>query len=80
MRQRASGYTEVEKVEALVLLLVAGGDCVDDMAVLQADAGLGRLLGRALPWADRLRQFLYAFHAPTLLEAAQAQRGPTEVA
>ena len=80
VRQRASGYTEVEKVEALVLLLAAGGDCVDDMAVLQADAGLGRLLGRALPSADRLRQFLYAFHDPTLLEAAQAPRAPTEVA
>ena len=80
VRQRASGYTEVEKVEALVLLLAAGGDCVDDMAVLQADAGLGRLLGRALPSADRLRQFLYAFHDPTRIEAAQAQRAPTEVA
>jgi hypothetical protein len=70
----------VEKVEALVLLLAAGGDCVDDMAVVQADAGLGRLLGRALPSADTLRQFLYAFHDPTLIEAAQAQRAPTEVA
>ena len=80
VRQRASGYTEAEKVEALVLLLAAGGDCVDDMAVLQADAGLGRLLGGPLPSADTLRQFLYAFHDPTLIEAAQAQRAPTEVA
>ena len=80
VRQRASGYTEVEKVEALVLLLAAGGDCLDDMAMLKADAGLERLLGRPLPSADTLRHFLYAFHDPTLIEAAQAQRAPTEVA
>jgi hypothetical protein len=80
VRQRASGYPEVAKVEALVLLLAAGGDCLDDIAVLQADAGLGRLLGRALPSADTLRHFLYAFHDPALIEAAQAERAPTEVA
>lgn len=80
VRQRASGYTDVAKVEALVLLLAAGGDCLDDIAVLQADAGLCRLLGGPLPAADTLRQFLYAFHDPTLIEVAQAQRAPAEVA
>ncbi len=80
VRQRASGYTEGEKLEALVLLLAAGGDCPDDITVLQADAGLGRLLGRAVPSADTLRQFLYAFHDAALIEAAQAQRGPEAVA
>ena len=80
VRQRASGYTEAEKVEALVLLLAAGGDCLDDMAVLQADAGLCRLLGGPLPSADALRQFLYAFHDEALIATAQAQRAPTEVA
>lgn len=59
VRQRASGYTDVAKVEALVLLLAAGGDCLDDIAVLQADAGLCRLLGGPLPAADTLRQFLH---------------------
>jgi hypothetical protein len=80
VRQRARGYTEVAKVEALVLLLAAGGDCLDDIAVLQADAGLGRLLGGPLPSADALRQFLYAFHDEALIATAQAQRAPTEVA
>ncbi len=80
VRQRASGYTEAEKIEALVLLLAAGGDCLDDIAVLQADGGLGRLLGRKLPSADALRHFLYAFHADTLIAAAQAQRRPDTVA
>jgi len=80
VRERQSGYTEVEKIEALVLLLAAGGDCFDDIAVLQADGGLRRLLGRRFPSADRLRHFLYAFHDERLLAAAQAQRPPKTVA
>jgi hypothetical protein len=80
VRERASGYTETEKIEALVLLLAAGGDCVDDIAVLQADGGLRRLLGRKLPSADALRHFLYAFHDDRLIAQAQAQRPPDTVA
>ncbi len=80
VRERASGYPEAAKVEALVLLLAAGGTCVDDIAVLQADAGLRRLLGRQLPAADTLRGFLQACHDDALLAAAQAQRPPDTVA
>lgn len=80
IRARQSGYTEVEKLEALVLLLAAGGDCLDDIAVLQADGGLGRLLERQLPSADTLRHFLYAFHDEQLIAAAQAQRPAGQVA
>ena len=80
VRERQSGYTEAEKIEALVLLLAAGGDCLDDIAVLQADGGLRRLLGRRFPSADRLRHFLYAFHDDRLIAAAQAQRPPDTVA
>jgi hypothetical protein len=80
IRARQSGYTEVEKLEALVLLLAAGGDCFDDIAVLQADGGLGRLLDRRLPSADTLRHFLYAFHDEGLILAAQARRPPGQVA
>jgi hypothetical protein len=80
VRERASGYPEVEKVEALVVLLADGGDCLDDIAVLQADAGLARLLGRKLPSADTVRHFLYAFHDDTLLATAQGQRPAGQVA
>ncbi len=80
VRQRQSGYTEVEKLEALVLLLAAGGDCLDDIAVLQADGGLGRLLDRQLPSADTLRHFLYACHDERLIREAQAQRPAGQVA
>lgn len=80
IRERQSGYTETEKLEALVLLLAAGGDCLDDIAVLQADGGLGRLLDRRLPSADTLRHFLYAFHDDQLIAQAQAARPAGQVA
>jgi len=80
IRARQSGYTEVEKLEALILLLAAGGDCLDDIAVLQADGGLGRLVERQLPSADTLRHFLYAFHDEELILAAQAARPAGQVA
>jgi len=80
VRERQSGYTETEKREALVLLLAAGGDCFDDIRVLQADAGLSRLLDRTLPSADTLRHFLYAFHDDGLIHQAQAARPAGQVA
>jgi len=80
VRERQSGYSETAKVEALVLLLAAGGTCLDDIAVLQADAGFTRLLGRTLPSADTLRHFLYACHEEALLAQAQAARPAGQVA
>jgi hypothetical protein len=80
VRERQSGYTETAKIEALVLLLAAGGDCLDDIRVLQADAGLTRLLDRTLPSADTLRHFLYAFHDDDLIAQAQAARPAGQVA
>ena len=80
VRERQSGYREAEKIEALVLLLAAGGDCLDDIAVLQADGGLGRLLDRKFPSADTLRHFLYACHDDALIQQAQAARPAGQVA
>lgn len=79
VRERQSGYSEARKVEALVLLLAAGGDCIDDIEVLRGDAGLTRLVG-ALPGADALRTFLYTFHAEELIAQAQAARKNDQVA
>jgi hypothetical protein len=62
-KQRLRGYSEATCVETLVALLAAGGECVDDVRVLRADAGLLRLWGkRALPAAETLRMFLGRFH------------------
>jgi len=80
LQERNGGYTEVEKVEAIVLLLAAGGDCLDDIRTLEADEGLCRLLGRELPSADTLRHFLYEFHDEALIEQAKERRAPGTVA
>jgi hypothetical protein len=69
-KQRARGFSEVTCVETLVALLAAGGECVDDVRVLHADAGLQRLWGkRVLPAAETLRAFLNRFHDPAAIEA-----------
>lgn len=80
VRERHRGYAEKEVIEAFVLLLAGGGECLDDIDVLRADRGLSRLVGRELPTADTLRRFLYAFHCPELLEQARSARGPEQVA
>lgn len=72
IRERQRGYSEAKKVEALVLLMAAGGDCVDDIEMLRADAGLCRLVGQ-LPSADALLDFLYRFHDERLIEQARAK-------
>jgi len=80
VRERESGYSEARKVEALVMLMAAGGDCIDDIEVLRSDAGLCRLVG-ALPGADALRTFLYEFHAEELIAEAPSgtEEGPGSV-
>ena len=76
IRKRNSGMTEAQYVEAIVLLLASGGECMDDMAVLGADKGLLRLLEMLkLPSADAVRQFLLAFHDEAAVIAAKASRG-----
>lgn len=80
IRQRARGTDEVAMIEAMVMLLAGGGECIDDMAVLRADQGLCRLLDRQLPSPDALRRFLYEFHDEELIECARTQRVPGQVA
>src|SRR5277367_5471560 len=75
IRRRNHGATDAQKAEALVLLMAAGGDSVDDIEVLRADKGLQRLSG-SLPSADVLLTFLHAFHDERLIEQAQRDRFP----
>jgi hypothetical protein len=62
IRERESGFSEAEKIEALLLLQSAGGECVEDIRILSADKGLERILERTLPSPDALHRFLGAFH------------------
>jgi DDE family transposase len=80
IRQRARGSDEVAMIEALVMLLAAGGECIDDMAVLRADQGLCRLVDREVPSPDATRRFLYEFHDEKLIQCARQQRAPGQVA
>ena len=67
-------YSALAKVEALLLLVAAGGDRIEDIRILAEDKGLLRLLDRQLPSPDALLDFLSAFDDP----AAQAARRPDE--
>ncbi len=80
IRQRSGKYTENEMVEDFIMLLCAGGDCVADINILQADLGLCRLLGRGIASADTHFDFLYKFHEEKLIQEAKDARKPGEVA
>lgn len=46
LRVDGQGWTDRQVVQSLVLLGLAGGECVEDLRVLEEDAGLTRLLRR----------------------------------
>jgi quinol monooxygenase YgiN len=46
IRTNGQGWTDTAVIVSLVLLNVAGGDCVEDLNVLEADEGLSRLMLR----------------------------------
>ncbi len=62
--KRQRGFSETEKLEALLLLVASGGDRIEDIRILAEDQGLGRLLDRELPSPDALLDFLGAFDDP----------------
>jgi hypothetical protein len=72
--KRERGFSETEKLEALLLLIAGGGDRIEDIRILAEDQGLGRLLERELPSPDALLDFLGAFDDP----AGGGQRPPDE--
>ena len=45
--ESVQGWTNVQMVMSLLLLNLAGGESVEDLRVLEADEGLGRLLRRS---------------------------------
>ena len=47
VRNGGQGWTDIQIVLALVLLNLAGGDCVDDIKMLEADDGFCELLKKA---------------------------------
>jgi len=66
--KRQRGFSETEKLEALLLLVAGGGDRIEDIRILAEDKGLVRLLDRELPSPDALLDFLGAFDDPQVWE------------
>lgn len=61
-------FDAVALVDAAVLLMAAGGDCIEDIERLREDSALAELLGGPLPSSGTFRQFLYAFHDEALVK------------
>ena len=55
LKQRARGFTEAQFIETLVLLQTAGGDCPEDLRLLEDDPCLRRGLGYSLPKVSAVR-------------------------
>src|SRR5438093_12876748 len=67
IKQRERGYSESDYVQSVIALIVAGGECLDDMELVRSDAGLKLLLGE-MPSAESVRFFLDAFHDEMLVD------------
>ena len=66
LRQRQRGFSEAQLVESICLLQAVGGECPEDMRLLNADHCLERGLGYRLPKVTAVRGFLERFHDPKL--------------
>ena len=66
--KRLRGFAPEQKLEAIVTLIAAGGDRVEDVGVLAQDKGLEKLLGVPFPSPDALLDFIGQFHDPKCWE------------
>jgi Transposase DDE domain group 1 len=62
LRKRQRGFSEAQLVESISLLQAVGGECPEDMRLLQGDECLERGLGYELPKVTAVREFLERFH------------------
>lgn len=71
-KQRRRGFTEYDVVESVVMLLAAraGGEHMEDVEFLLEDAGLCRMMGRAFPSPDVVRDSWVACHDEALVRRA----------
>lgn len=72
LKRRRRGYAVWQPLLSLVLLLVAGGNRLDDIRLLRSDRNLKRLLGQAhLPAATTLGNFLRRFKRRNIAALSQ---------
>jgi len=62
VKKRARGYSSSDQALALCETLIAGGECLDDAALLRADAAQEQLRGYAVPDPTTLGRFLASFN------------------
>lgn len=74
LRQRQRGFNESQMIETITLLQTLGGDCPEDIRLLNGDSCLERGLGYRPPKATALRIFLERFHD----EELEALRPPRQ--
>jgi len=72
--KRQRGYRPEQKLEALVMLIAAGGERIEDIRILADDKGLEKLLGAPLPSPDALLDFLGQFHDPKCWEGRPPEK------
>jgi hypothetical protein len=73
IKERSSGFTAGQQLESLVLLHIAGGDCMQDMEQLRKDNGVTRMLGYTVPGERCVANFLESFHDPERVAQALAE-------
>ena len=61
VKKRRRGYSPAQAILALCETLIAGGECLDDVALLRADAAQELLRGHGLPEPTTLGRFLRRF-------------------
>jgi len=62
VKKRKRGYSPSEQALTLCETLIAGGECLDDAALLRADAAQQLLRGHAVPDPTTLGRFLSSFN------------------
>lgn len=62
LRKRQRGFLEAQFIEAISVLQAVGGECPEDMRLLNGDQCLERGLGYGLPKVTAVREFLERFH------------------
>jgi hypothetical protein len=62
LRKRQRGFSEAQLVESISLLQAVGGECPEDMHLLNGDECLERGLGYEFPSVTAVREFLERFH------------------
>ena len=62
VKKRARGYSPSQQALALCETLIAGGECLDDAALLRGDAAQEQLRGHSVPDPTTLGRFLASFN------------------